>query len=176
MTKAQIQALINQIDTTGNNGTTGQELKDIYEAFKNELFDYKEISIPFNDIQQLDTFGKNLLVEPLGANQEVQFYGIIKYNSGTTPFNEGEIVIHKNDFANGIRIQKSFLTGSDKIVYFSSENFIQDKILIDASTKPVLIPQNSGMGTLSLFSTDYFGNAGDGNMKVYLWWRIVELN
>lgn len=35
MTKAQIQALINQIDTTGNSGTTGQELKDIFEAMNN---------------------------------------------------------------------------------------------------------------------------------------------
>lgn len=37
MTKAEIQVLIDQIDTTGSEGTTGQELKNIFEELLNNL-------------------------------------------------------------------------------------------------------------------------------------------
>lgn len=45
ITKTALQALIDQIDTTGSEGTTGQELKNIFEAIKNEMFEYNEVTI-----------------------------------------------------------------------------------------------------------------------------------
>lgn len=43
ITKTQLQSLIDKIDTTGNEGTTGQELKDIFEALKDVVPNYKKL-------------------------------------------------------------------------------------------------------------------------------------
>lgn len=173
MTKAEIQALIDNIDTTGNQGTTGQELKDIYEAFKNELDDYIEINISSYDIQSIDSVPILLLPAP-NVGEEFQFRGMIKFYQNGVAFNNGELVIYRNDFAKGIRIEKTFLSGSDKIVCFSSENFIQDNVLIDTTTKPVLIPQPIQQ-PLAMFSTDYFG-VGNGSLKIMLWYKAIPID
>jgi hypothetical protein len=173
MTKAELQVLIDTIDTTGNQGTTGQELKNIFEALKEEMFDYIEVEIPFNEVRNLDVAPKVLIPSTINENEFLIFKGILKINQVGTHFTEGNIRLYDGNFERGMIIDKSFPTLNNAVVYFSSENYNKENVLMDTTTKLVLNPQINAK-SLNMFTLDYLG-PGDGNMKAFIWYKYVEL-
>jgi hypothetical protein len=121
MTKEEIQTLINNIDTTGNRGTTGQELKNIHEAFKNELDEYTEITLTDTQIKTLNwSTGFELLPAP-GENK---YFSKISILAEFIPDEENPIAFEFSDDSIWLDF---YLHGQD--------NFITKNIIAETEKK-----------------------------------------
>lgn len=152
-TKAQIQALIDNIDTTGNSGTTGQELVDILEVLKTNALEYAEVSVSAAEIATSGNVGISLLPNSgAGKYYEVEKV-LVETIQVTTPWTINEV--------------------NNPVMYFDGSVLppVDISVITTAGSGQVAVNHNGAyVNKAGLTALVVAGNISDGGaLKMYTW-------
>lgn len=113
MTSAELQALIDNIDTTGSEGTSGQDLKDIFEAIKVDLYASKFKKIWLAEFNQGGVLVGLTPAITERVNLGFTYVGVTRNSSGG-----GSVISFGFDFTGtNFNVQKTVcLAGTGKLI------------------------------------------------------------
>jgi hypothetical protein len=176
LTLGQFQNLIDEIDNTGNHGTTGQELINLFNAIMQDRYDYAQVPI---SAAQLNALGSGALeVFPGPSSPTTQYYDakiILEFQAGSTPFTLTNV--HSFLLGNSYLSKTAFtLTNAFSILHADTKG----ELLASASfSDNILVRNKIGVGNgiyLSLYSTGGSPtiSSGNGTALAKIWFKTRE--